>query len=618
MCNSKSKITITHHRRVRNRIATPDAPTVDIALEGGLLPISALAHPVEVSLIVWDDARLEDTYQLMFNGNTVGPALPILPNHKPGDLLSLEIMVEALTEGQHQVAYQLRNPSNGVRQDSKAFLLEVDLTAPGAPELGAIAFPQIALDGLTLAELEGLGGYLEGDIASYSGMALGDRVQTYWGKVKGSYADVDGDDMGLKKVNVLFSKEFLTELGEIEEAVTYTVTDRAGNESISSNPIAFKLNLNEIPANLPAPEIDPAVGNLVNYAEARAGVAIDIPRYLGATALDKITLSFGENNPLPEVQLEPGDELEDPVLTIRVPFDIIARAADGVVNISYQVHRQTQPVGTSLIKVVELLLALPGPDEPDALTIQGTSITNPNTLDNFIDEDDFELNANAILQWKSGFVYKDVLNLHWGQQISEIWYEISEEDVFLGLNLNVPILNTVMAAQGAGKDISVYYTVTREGNPNATASAIQSVVVRAKSELPGGDDGLSAPEFTNLTESGLIGPVENPNGAPVFIRPYINIQKDQKITFTFSGFDTSGDQIESANYTAERELDNNNVINGYTFLIPAVQLKAICTGHAEAYFRVDPVDGANHSPATSVKVSAPVDMHLPTGDCRDL
>lgn len=199
MCNSRKKLSVIHHGRRRNRIDDLKAPNVEVAFEDGLLPISALVSPVVIDLEVWDDALVADTYQLLWDNEPIGPAKPITEAHQPGDLLTLEIPVDELTEGHHRVAYQVKNPVNGSRFDSDFTPIEVDITAPGSPELAAISFPAVALDGLTLAELDELGGTLEGDIASYSGMALKDKIQTYWGVVEGPSTEVDGDDMGLKK-----------------------------------------------------------------------------------------------------------------------------------------------------------------------------------------------------------------------------------------------------------------------------------------------------------------------------------------------------------------------------------------------------------------------------------
>jgi hypothetical protein len=616
MCNSRKTLSVTHHGRARSRIDELKAPNVEMAFEDGLLPISALVSPVVVNLEVWDDALLADTYQLLWDNLPIGPAKPITAEHQPGDLLTLEIPIEALTEGHHRVAYQVKNPVNGSRFDSAFMPIEVDITAPGSPELAAISFPAVALDGLTLAELDELGGTLEGDIASYSGMALKDTIQTYWGDVEGPSTEVDGDDMGLRKVVIPFSRDFLIGLGDVENDVTYHVIDRAGNKSIISNPIKFKLRLQEIPNDFPAPVVDPAVGELIDYAEARAGVAIDIPRYTGAAANDYVTLFFGADNPLTAVQLNPGDELQDPVLTIHVPYDVISLLPDGMMSLKYEVTHQSEIAGRSKATDIELFLARPGPTEPDALIIRGTSQDNPNTMDNFIDEDDFELNARAIIPWETGYSVSDTLTLQWGQQVVTNWYQIRATDISAGIDLNLPVLNAIMAAQGTGTGIPVHYSVSREGNPNSSISASRGVTVRSKNELPGGEAGLPAPVFTNLTEGGVIGPIENPNGAPVFISPYINIEKDQKVTLTFTGFDSDGSPIDSAHYTASRELDSNDVNNGYIFTVPAAMLRAICRGLAEAYFRVDPADGANQSPATSLIAAAPVDMHQPVGDCR--
>ncbi|RRV05790.1 hypothetical protein EGJ27_17840 [Pseudomonas sp. v388] len=444
-------------------------------------------------------------------------------------------------------------------------------------------------------------------------MAKHDVIRTYWGNVEGPGATVSADDMGLKRVMITYSRAFLEGLGKFNGVVSYDVTDRAGNTSTRSLGVFVLLDLEELPADYPAPIIDPAVGNLIDYAEAQAGVAVDIPKYPGAAALDLITLHWG-NQSSPPLPLPAGNEGEDIVLSIDVPYDTIAANPIGQVQVTYDVQRSGSRVGSSLASTIDVFVTLPGPDVLDAPIIQGTSITNPNIDDNFIDEDDYELNGRAIITWKDGFEVSDDLGLHWGQEFIPQWYQIKASDVVNQKDLVLPVPNNIMKSEGTGAAIPVRFALTRFGNPNPATSPVQTVTVRSKAETPGGEDGLDGPTFTT-NDNGVVGPIENPDGAEVAIAPYLNILKDQLIEFSFKAFDNNNQPIPAADFKDERELDQIDVINGYTFKVPATNLKRICIGYGEASFKVTPPEESNQSPATSRVTRVRINMSKPSSGC---
>lgn len=588
-----------------------DAPDVKVAFHDednpGLLPVSVLANPITVDLFVWPGARPQYTYQLVWDGEVLGPKKEILETDQAGDPLTLEIPVDVLTEGSHELRYETFNPVSQVANRSEKFGIVVDLTAPGKPQLASMEFPFEVQGGLTSAELTQLGNKLDVQIAGYTGMAKHDEIQTYWGTVEGPRAIVDADDMGLNKVVVTFTRDFLEPIGSDEQPVKYLVTDRAGNVSIDSDIARITLLLEEAPTDLPAPVIDPAVGDLVDYAEAQVGVKVDIPHYPGASGLDQIKLYWGDNNPMLSVELPPGNENDDPVLSLLVPYETINVIPVGTVDVTYEVSRQGKLVGTSLPDVIDVFLTLPIPEPLGVLTVQGTSVTNPNLTDNFIDEDDYELNSRAIVAWKKDFEVSDDLNLYWGDQQKLQWYQIRVGDITAAKDLIIPIDNEIMKNQGTGAEIPVYFTVTRNGNPNAVKSPVQSVIVRSREELPGGIDGLNGPTF-KTNSGGVVGPIENPNGAEVTIAPYVNIDNDQKLFFTFKGFDDDNNPIPAADYSSTRELDDLDVINGYVFTVPYRNLRTVCSGYGEAFFRVEPSTDSNQSPANSRVTRVQINM----------
>jgi len=251
----------------------------------GLLPISALGAPVRVTFPVWTDIRVGDSYQLLWDGQPIGAIKFIEPNDRPGDILMLEIPVNVLVEGKHQLSYLLTEAENHSTAESPSTPVEVDRTAPGNPLLAPIIFPPLALDGLTGIELEGLGNVLRGSIASYQGMAQFDRIQTYWNGVPGPAVVVTADDMGLKQVTVEFSRAFLEAIGDIEAPVFYTVTDLAGNQSMRSADIRVKLQLATVAPDL---VFDTTPATLAGKIYLIPGYPDVLPAFADGTTLQRI------------------------------------------------------------------------------------------------------------------------------------------------------------------------------------------------------------------------------------------------------------------------------------------------------------------------------------------
>lgn len=309
-----------------------------------------------------------------------------------------------------------------------------------------------------------MGDELVAEIGSYTGMYQHDKVRTYWGNVEGPGATVSRTDMGLDRVLVTYSRAFLESLGDFDGFVTYTVTDRAGNLSASSIGIHVQLMLEDAPNDFPSPIIDPAVGNLIDYAEARSGVTVDIPNYPGVAALDQIILHWEGIASAPQL-VPDGNEGLPVVLSFTVPFQTIAAKPEGIARVTYEVRKAGQLFGSSLESSINVFATLPGPSELDAPIIQGSSASNPNKEDNFIDEDDYELNSHAIIKWKAGFALSDDLNLFWGTESITQWYQIKARDISAAQDLIIPVPNATMKAQGTGAQIPVLYTLTRQGKP---------------------------------------------------------------------------------------------------------------------------------------------------------
>jgi len=632
MCNLKTHISLGltgYHRTRLDRYPPPDVP---LALIDGLLPITALNAPLDITFPLPPDAGLHYSYRLLWEGEEISEDWKDITRDdldNPTRHLRLQVPQDYLvekrdplnpTDKKYRVGYEIKNNDNGVEEPSFDYLLEIDQTSPGLPHHGPMIFPREVEGGLTSAELTALGNKLDVLVTSYSTMADGDEIQTWWGPVEGPSIPVQWSDVENERVTLSFSRAFLeqveAQLGSSEAAITYFITDRALNISPRSEPAYVRLLLADIPDDLPAPLVAQADDGLIDYQDAKAGVTVGIPHYDGALAGDRIRLFWGSDNPLPELELRPGDENNDPVLEPILQFEVINLIPEGRVDVRYEVYRQGDLVGSSLVKPVDVFLTLPvAEDNLRPLTLQGTS-GNPNVDDNVIDPDDYELEARALFRWATGLRASDWLNLHWGEQEVAQWYEIKQSDFDAGVDFTIAIANAILKAQGTGAAIPVRYSVTRVGNPNTVVAPTQNVAVRSRIEQPGGELGPQAPRFTRTTPGGVVGPIENPDGTPLHVDPYDNIKQGHTVHLTFDGYDRNNNPIPGTHHTDQRELDQWDIVNGYSFQIPATVLRTLCVGRAEATFRVEPKPEHNQEPATSAVAHVRVDMSRPGLGCQ--
>lgn len=571
----------------------------------GLIKTVDLQSNVSVTFPLWEDPRINDEYQLLLNGTAIGTTGSLNPIPPVGTTLSLEIPTDTqlLSDGTYQLSYVVRAKPGGGYRTSKATPIIVDRTPPGAHQLGYMDFPEEAKDGLTAAELSQMGGILTGSIFGYTGLTKGDTIKTYWGDVAGPEFPLQGDEDENASIEVQFDKEFLTSLGNSAGATFYTVTDRAGNISTESRKVTIPLFLTEIAPDLPPPVIDNYDG-MIDYNDAKARVAIKIPTSSIISEGDQIVLHWA-GQALGPSPIDP-DDIEQPfVLIFDVDFETIEKAGNGIRQITYDVVRNGQVVGLSQTLEVNVNVELPVPGNLDRPTIRGGS-SLPSNEDNFIDVDDFELNATVIINWNENFKASQTIVVYWGgQQVLQAPYVITNSDVAAARPLLLTALNSNFKPVGTGTDIRVYYTISSNGNPNTSISIEQGIVVQSKDELPGGPDGPVAPEYTSLNEFGAINEALSANGAPVYIKPYDNIAPGQTIVFTYEAYDDLvGGDLKFVWTHTSLPLTEDETVDGYTILIPRERLIRHCYGHTESFFHVVSDQGQGNS----ARASAYVDM----------
>lgn len=210
------------------------APTVPKAEYDGLITLANLKDDIDVRLQLWEYSHEADTYQLLLNGLSIGlPQQLPTPLPPTGTELTLKLEKRALQdEGVYEVAYRATNVLGDTFSDSASTRIRVDRTSPGAALLAPIIFPDTSF-----------GDRLTGLLPGYAGMEAGDTIQTLCNGLPGPVHIVQPDELTLRPVEIVFDREVLKSLASDCVDISYTVIDRAGNESIPAVPIVLSLAL---------------------------------------------------------------------------------------------------------------------------------------------------------------------------------------------------------------------------------------------------------------------------------------------------------------------------------------------------------------------------------------
>lgn len=210
------------------------APIITVAAYDGLIQKDDIEKGLIVSLRVWPYSHKRDTYQLILNGQLAG-AVHQLPDPLPevGSPLTLVIeKYDLAADGLYEVAYRATNVLGGVSADSPAMTIRCDRTAPGGPLLASLLFSK-KFSGEDATAL----------VPGYAGMETGDTLHTLCNGIPGPTHTVQPDELMVRPIEIRFEQDFLLSLGAQSVVIDYSVTDRAGNNSIRSLPTTLEMAL---------------------------------------------------------------------------------------------------------------------------------------------------------------------------------------------------------------------------------------------------------------------------------------------------------------------------------------------------------------------------------------
>lgn len=208
-------------------------PIVAIAdVEDGLVNTIDLNAPIPVQVRVWEAAEPTYYFQLMFNGELVGNEREIIATDKPGDYITVYLSEKLLDkDGNYQLGYMASSRNADSHVPSPEITLRVDRTPPGAALLAPIIFPSASSDDSPT-----------GLVPGYAGMEPGDTIQTLCNGTHGPTHVVQPDELTIRPIAIVFERKLLQSLAAENVSIEYMVTDRAGNPSIMSQPVALLAN----------------------------------------------------------------------------------------------------------------------------------------------------------------------------------------------------------------------------------------------------------------------------------------------------------------------------------------------------------------------------------------
>jgi hypothetical protein len=218
----------------------------------GLLQAADLQRPITVTFPIWREGVEGDYYQLKFDGNIVGLRKNLGPNPTVGEMLSLELFIDASwREGEHELGYFIQRFIGGSPSTSPTIPLIIDRIPPGGGTLAPLTFPAQAENGLTSLELTAMGNILVATVPRYVDVKWGDVIRSYWAGQAGPVHTVLAEQVAGPDISLSFDRTYLESLEDGEVAVTYTVTDRAGNISVTSQAASLVLRIKNTPTGKP-------------------------------------------------------------------------------------------------------------------------------------------------------------------------------------------------------------------------------------------------------------------------------------------------------------------------------------------------------------------------------
>ncbi|WP_160286280.1 hypothetical protein [Pseudomonas knackmussii] len=302
------------------------------------------------------------------------------------------------------------------------------------------------------------------EIAAYTGMAEGDRVDLFWrGNVTGEFTDwlpVSSTTVG-HALTLTISSENIAINSSAE--VSYSVTYGTGGTESSA---VLQLRIGEI-VPLPAPTIDQAVDDTLNPADVPNGATVRVTATANLQAGDLVTLHWetqsSTGNDDYEHSVSAGEAGKD--VTFTVPFPVVMAEVGQDIQLSYEVARAAGGNETSPATTYRIRQDLPGP-------------TIDQATGNQLDPNDVQNGATVRIDASASLLAGDLVTVHWrgtpGTGSDDIAHSVSGSEAGEDITVTVPY-SVVLANQGNSVQLS--YDIARAvGGSQASPVAVYEVI----------------------------------------------------------------------------------------------------------------------------------------------
>ncbi|CAM3141144.1 hypothetical protein BZK31_06465 [Pseudomonas floridensis] len=512
------------------------------------------------------------------------------PTNDPNERSYLIEADKFSVEGKYDVYYR-HQTIFGNPQDSEVQAFHVDHTNPNGNQGGtAPVFPtDIIENGLTAAyfDTEPPVSYVEITIPRSSDITAGDTILLYWGTgpkqaeediVPIFVHDVTEQEAAdaqqhQKDPVVQLGRDIIDTLDAGKIGVLYRYLDRSGNLGQPSMWQEIYVDLRPLPTNLPAPVVDLAADGLIDRADARLGVCVEIPSAYGNSETDDLIQVRWHETDVSPVPLSG--------FPMLIPIDWPTLSAGGQtiedeVDVGYSVIRGLAGTQSPKIKVqVNFTVAGeepdpdPNPGGPDPINdklpnvvVTGESGGPDNEL---VDADKGKPATVSLtpIPVKTG----ENLSFYWGTLKPAVCVMTVDDTTADPVKVTVP-WDTIQEG-GYNEKLPVYYTTSN--GINEQESARTEVKVQVVDLI-----GLKPVAFPDQWPESTVGPVINCcslpwNGIRIKVFDTDNFEAGDSIGVSWEAYsDIDGNQLITGTEKSfgPEELTDDMVRDGFNMTIP--------------------------------------------------
>ncbi|GAB7529483.1 hypothetical protein PS3A_18920 [Pseudomonas sp. 3A(2025)] len=546
-------------------------------------------------------------------------------------------------DGPYHLRYTVLT-ENDVERPSGKISLICDTTPPWdhlEPEAMSLPTAELTEEYLTANP-----GNLQGTLPAYDNPAVSDKVALYWLATPLPSDPVDLPDpvyFGPLNANrvVDYPRALISASLDKDYYAFYLLFDKAGNRSPISGYARIDVALGVLPDNLQDPVVPLAIApDLLDLADAREGVTVDIRSFDNHKSTDRIEVTWGstvlgsvEVGSLPRFPIQ----VPVPRLVLRDEYNRVAGGEQST-NVSYRVlrgHKPSEVKSTSIQVDFSTIGPDPQPDpDPDWPDPETPELTPARVFGrsgtpalNTLVRADGGLPADLKFDLYTPLNEGEVVDFFWGaEEVVEAVHIIQDTDVYPD-EISVVIPWKYIEVAGNDPEVLVHYRIHAPGSDNYQRPVYTKVNVDAVTFTP------DAPEFQGVSPRGFL------NCNSLFIDPLVPLRQEpavrvsvpdlskfralgEKVTLVWVALkgETGEDVVASAGKRQTFTLGTDKPLTGFTWfvepytthLLPTYDGPLNPTGRGRAYYEYEDAQGET---ITSEVKEARVGMWDAAGTC---